>query len=138
MPHLPNRNRFGERRIVESTRRGYKHGSDQRVPLELGARPVERKLFVPRLGGGAVHVCKGFRQLTAHPCPGGSTNRVEVIEVELSLVPLYDGQDLAPTVCQMLRSEGFVPLALDVAFTDPTTGEILCLDGLFASDHRLD
>ena len=58
--------------------------------------------------------------------------RVRVVEVELSLVRLYDGQDLAPALCQMLRTDGFVPLALDVAFSDPSTGEILCLDGLFA------
>ena len=58
--------------------------------------------------------------------------RVQVVEVELSLVPLYDGQDLAPAVCRMLRADGFAPLALDVAFADPATGEILCLDGLFS------
>lgn len=58
--------------------------------------------------------------------------RVVAVEAEMSLVPIYDGQDLAPAVCQQLRDEGFVPVAFGVAFTEPTTGEILCLDGLFA------
>jgi hypothetical protein len=64
-----------------------------------------------------------------------SLRRVVAVEAELSLVPIYDGQDLAPAVCDQLRAEGFVPVAFGVAFTEPTTGEILCLDGLFARVH---
>jgi FkbM family methyltransferase len=58
--------------------------------------------------------------------------QVEAVEVEVSLVPIYDGQELAPAVCDTLRSLGFVPVAIDVAFSDPANGELLQLDLLFA------
>jgi FkbM family methyltransferase len=57
--------------------------------------------------------------------------QVEIVETEMELVPLYVGQPLATDVCVVLRDAGFVPVALDVAFADPTTGELLALDGLF-------
>ena len=60
-----------------------------------------------------------------------SLSQVYIIETEMELVPLYVGQPLATDVCAVLRDAGFVPVALDVAFADPTTGELLALDGLF-------
>jgi FkbM family methyltransferase len=57
--------------------------------------------------------------------------RVLVIEVELSLVELYEGQDLSDAVCRLLRTLGFVPVSVDSAFADPATGELLSLDVLF-------
>ena len=53
------------------------------------------------------------------------------IEVELSLVPLYEGQPLWSEVSDLLRQFGFAPLALGHGFRDPGTGELLQLDGLF-------
>lgn len=57
---------------------------------------------------------------------------VIAIELELSLIPLYKEQELAPAVCDRLRRLGFVPVAFQTAFADPDTMEILALDGLFA------
>lgn len=57
--------------------------------------------------------------------------RVELLELELSLVPLYSGQELAHQVCALVRSVGFVPVAVGNPFCHPETGEILSLDGLF-------
>jgi FkbM family methyltransferase len=61
---------------------------------------------------------------------------VEVIELELSLVPNYDGQELAPAVCALLRDLGFVPVAMEASFVHPETGEILQIDALFARPQR--
>jgi len=48
-------------------------------------------------------------------------SRIAVIELELSLVPLYAGQELAPEVCALLRRRGFIPIAFDTAFSHPGT-----------------
>ena len=61
--------------------------------------------------------------------------RIAAVEAELSLVPLYEGQQLAHGVCMLLREFGFVPVALQSAFADPRSGEILQLDGLFRRDR---
>jgi FkbM family methyltransferase len=57
--------------------------------------------------------------------------RVAAVEAEMSLVPIYHGQELAPEVCRLLRRKSFVPVALDNAFWHPRTREILAIDGLF-------
>lgn len=59
-------------------------------------------------------------------------HRIALLELELSLVPLYTGQALAHEVCALVRSEGFIPVAVGNPFCHPRTGEILSLDGLFA------
>ena len=69
--------------------------------------------------------------------------RVAAVEAEMSLVPIYHGQELAPEVCKLLRQKSFVPVALDNAFWHPETQEILAIDGLFRriashGAHRLD
>jgi FkbM family methyltransferase len=59
-------------------------------------------------------------------------DHVIAVEVEMSLVPLYEGQVLAVGVCELLRRRDFVPVAFQTAFVHPATSEILALDGLFA------
>lgn len=57
--------------------------------------------------------------------------RIDYVEMELSLVPLYEGQALFPELCATMRGMGFVLRALEPAFRDGRTGELLQLDGLF-------
>ena len=64
---------------------------------------------------------------------GRLLRRIALVESEMCLVPLYTGQDLAPAVCAQLRDLGFYPVALDAAFSDPDSGELLAIDGIFAS-----
>lgn len=61
----------------------------------------------------------------------GLLPHVRVIETELSLVPLYEGQALLGTVVEHLYSLGYELLTLEKAFTDPATGNVLQMDGLF-------
>lgn len=53
------------------------------------------------------------------------------LEVELSLVPLYEGQPLWPELSEAIRGFGFIPLSFSDGFRDPETGELLQVDGLF-------
>jgi FkbM family methyltransferase len=58
--------------------------------------------------------------------------RVDLVECELSLVPLYEGAPLAHELIRHLEDRGFHLLALDTVFVDPKTGRLLQVDGLFA------
>jgi FkbM family methyltransferase len=87
--------------------------------LDLPDRPTLLKIDVQ---GYEPQVIRGARRLLS---------RVVLLELELSLVSLYEGQELAPEVCELVRETGFVPVALDVAFSHPVTREILQLDVLF-------
>jgi FkbM family methyltransferase len=51
--------------------------------------------------------------------------------VEMSLVPLYDGQVLARELWDLLAAQGFGPWALEPGFRHPDTGRMLQIDGIF-------
>ncbi len=53
------------------------------------------------------------------------------VELELSLVPLYEGQLLIGEMIEQMRSRGFVPTHLEPEFVDPQSGELLQVNGLF-------
>jgi FkbM family methyltransferase len=56
---------------------------------------------------------------------------VKGILVELSLVPLYEGQHLWNDVMDRLESEGFTLWAIQPVFSDPVSGRTLQVDGIF-------
>ena len=57
--------------------------------------------------------------------------KVRGIQMELSLVPLYEGQRLWRECIERLEAEGFVLWALQPVFVDPANGRTLQWDGLF-------
>jgi FkbM family methyltransferase len=64
----------------------------------------------------------------------GATNTLEHakgILLELSLVPLYDGQRLWRDVIERMEAEGFTLWAIQKGFTDPRTGRSLQVDAIF-------
>lgn len=62
----------------------------------------------------------------------GFMPHVRVVEAELSLVPLYEGQPLACELISSLAERGFELFEAVPAFHDPSTGALLQLDALFA------
>ena len=92
--------------------------------LDLLALPPGRKMLKADVQGAEPSVLRGARALLP---------TVELVELEMSLVPMYEGQELAPAVCAMMRERGFVPVALEAGLTHPETGEILEIDGIFAN-----
>lgn len=56
---------------------------------------------------------------------------VAAVECELSLVQLYDGQAMIEDVVGHLRAAGFRPVCLSRGFTNPTSHEVIQVDGLF-------
>jgi Methyltransferase FkbM domain len=62
-------------------------------------------------------------------------DEVEVVETELSLVELYEGQSLLADVLAHLDSRGFGARFFEPVFSDPVSGELLQVDGVFARRH---
>src|SRR5205814_270565 len=62
---------------------------------------------------------------------GRTLQSVTVIQVELSLVPLYEGQALMHDIVELLRGRGYDLADVHPAFIDPRDGRVLQLDGLF-------
>lgn len=66
---------------------------------------------------------------------GGSNclARIDTIQVEMSLVPLYEGQALFGDLYAQLTGQGYTLVAVENNFGDPRTGQLLQVDGTF---HR--
>jgi FkbM family methyltransferase len=58
-------------------------------------------------------------------------DRVRGLEIELSLVELYEGQALIGAMLSRLDELGFACVGLEPEFVDPSTGHVLQMDGLF-------
>ncbi len=54
-----------------------------------------------------------------------------VLQMELSLIPLYAGQKLMPEMISLLRDAGYDLWGIAPVFADPTSGRILQMDGIF-------
>lgn len=62
----------------------------------------------------------------------GVFDKVVAVELELSLVELYQGQELLPALHERMRRQGFALVWLgDAVFRDPASDEILAADGIF-------
>lgn len=61
----------------------------------------------------------------------GILSRVQVIEAELSVVELYEGQPLAMEVWSFLEENQFQLVGVEPGFSDLVTGRMLQMDGLF-------
>jgi FkbM family methyltransferase len=84
--------------------------SGDRIYLKLDVQGFERQVLL------------GAEQSFAH---------IEAIELELSLVELYEGQALLPEMFQLLDELGYEPAWLERGFKDASTGRLLQMDGIF-------
>lgn len=88
---------------------GFARG-DERVWLKLDVQGFER------------HVIEGAKAILP---------LIQVIEVELSLVPLYEGQPLFREMIDYLDSLAFDLISLERGYTDRLSGHVLQVDGIF-------
>jgi FkbM family methyltransferase len=58
---------------------------------------------------------------------------INTIQAEISLVPLYDGALSLTEMCTLMQQKGYTLVALEEAFSEFRTGQLLQVDGLF---HR--
>lgn len=68
------------------------------------------------------NVLKGARE---------TLKRAKGVEIELSLVKLFEGQKLYLELIEILTKEGFSLHSVEPAFTDKKTGRLLQINGLF-------
>lgn len=61
----------------------------------------------------------------------GNLRSVFAVQLELSVVPLYDGQDLYEHFFTYFESNGFVLWSLVPGFSDPQSGRLLQFDAVF-------
>jgi FkbM family methyltransferase len=60
-----------------------------------------------------------------------SLNRICGMQLEMSLVPLYDGEMLIGDMINLLRDKGYTLVAIEPSFRDRATLELLQVDGIF-------
>lgn len=53
------------------------------------------------------------------------------VQLEMSLIPLYDGQALFPELLDFMTRHGFTLMSLEPGFADERTGQLLQVDGVF-------
>jgi FkbM family methyltransferase len=90
--------------------------------------PSSRRLYLKiDVQGGEMSVLSGALATLA---------QVDVLELEMSLVPLYEGQVLHSEMAQYVSERGFELVGLDEGFADPLTGRLLQYDAVFERAAR--
>lgn len=62
-----------------------------------------------------------------------SLQHIDTIQMEMSLVPLYDGELCFNEMCLFMDRKGYTLVAIENGFSDPASGQLLQVDGIF---HR--
>jgi FkbM family methyltransferase len=71
--------------------------------------------FEPQVLSGATH----------------TLSRTSAVQLEMSLLPLYEGEHLLSQMCSNMSAKGFDLWDLEPSFRDPDTGRLLQVDGIF-------
>lgn len=69
-------------------------------------------------------VLKGAENSLAH---------IDTVQMEMSLIPLYEGEYLFPEMCILMRQKGYTLVDIENGFSDPESNQLLQVDGIF---HR--
>ena len=63
-----------------------------------------------------------------------SMNKIIGIQLEMSLIPLYKGETLFPSMLSYMKDIGFELYSIENGFFDLDTGQLLQVDGIFFKD----
>ncbi len=66
-----------------------------------------------------------------------SLKHIRVIQLEMSIIPLYESEMLYLDMIQYMDKKGFHLFTLENGFSDPDTGQILQIDGFFMNKNYL-
>jgi FkbM family methyltransferase len=77
---------------------------------------------------------QGFESAVLDGAPR-TLDRAIGIQIEMCLIPLYDGQLSFADIFKRVTSLGFVPWSLIPAWSHPTTGQMLACDDVFFRDR---
>jgi FkbM family methyltransferase len=60
-----------------------------------------------------------------------SLSNIKIIQLEMSILPLYQNEMLFVEMIHYLDKRGFQLFSLETGFSDPSTGQLLQVDGIF-------
>lgn len=67
----------------------------------------------------------------------GILDKVDILQLELSLLPLYEGQWLLEEALARLNTLGYTLWSLSEVFADPRSGRLLQVDGVFVREDAI-
>ena len=85
-------------------------------------QPGEKTYLKIDVQGYELHVLRGAE---------GILDRIEGLQMELSLLPLYEGAPLYREVIDWVADHGFSLMGIEPGFTHPVTGRLMQFDGVF-------
>jgi FkbM family methyltransferase len=62
---------------------------------------------------------------------GAALARVVGLQLEMSIVPLYEGETLLASMLAELEARGYTLMSLEPGYGDPESGQLLQVDGIF-------
>jgi FkbM family methyltransferase len=88
-------------------------------------------------GGRSIYMKVDTQGYEAHVLRGAahSLDRIDTVQIEMSLAPLYEGQALMDELYALLTGIGFSLVGVENNFGDPRTGHLLQIDGIFRRDR---
>jgi len=66
-----------------------------------------------------------------------SLKKISVIQLEMSLIPLYENEIIFIDMLKYINNQGFYLFSLENGFTHPTTNQLLQVDGLFVKEELI-
>jgi FkbM family methyltransferase len=66
-----------------------------------------------------------------------SLSRIDIIQLEMSIEPLYEKEMLFIGMIKFIESKGFKLFSLENGFSNPSTGQLLQVDGVFVNKTAL-
>ena len=61
----------------------------------------------------------------------GSLQYIDTVQMEMSLVPLYEGEVPFREMYAIMNEKGYSLIAMETGFSDPESGQLLQVDGIF-------
>jgi FkbM family methyltransferase len=117
------------------------------LPSHLNAAPESKYIGkevidVRRLDSMFERVCKSAKNIYMKIDTQGfeskvlkgaamSLPRINTVQMEMSLVPLYGSELLFDEMCSLMREKGYTLIAIENGFSVPDTAQLLQIDGIF-------
>lgn len=113
-------------------------GSQYRGSVDIEMRPLDSFLEQLRVPDHEVYLKLDVQGYESEVLQGAriTLEYVDLLELELSLVPLYEGETLFRETVELLREQGHELVSLAPVFADPHTGHLLQVDGIFERLRR--
>ena len=64
-------------------------------------------------------------------------NNIDIIQLEMSIIPLYKNEMIFIDMMKYLDEKNFQLFSLENGFSNPTTSQLLQVDGIFVNKHSL-